>query len=73
MDQEAARAAVRVTLAVMERLSRRTRSAADDLVAQMLRANEARIAAAVADLLGGPQPPTDEQIGAALQRVGIDA
>jgi hypothetical protein len=68
-----ARAAVRTTLAVLARLARRTRTPADDLLAQMLRANEDRIVAAVTDLLAQPgQPPSDDDISAALKRVGID-
>jgi hypothetical protein len=68
-----ARAAVRTTIAVLARLARRTRTPADDLLAQMLRANEDRIVAAVTDLLAQPgQPPSDDDIAAALKRVGID-
>jgi hypothetical protein len=74
MDPEAARTAVRATLAVLDRLTRRTRTQADDLMAQVLRANADRIAAAVAELLAAPrQPPTDDDITAALKRVGLDA
>ena len=73
MDPNAARAAVRTTLAVMARLSRRTRTPADDLLAQMLRANEDRLVTAVADLLAqSQQPPSDDDVAAALKRVGID-
>jgi hypothetical protein len=68
-----ARAAVRTTVAVLARLARRTRTPADDLLAQMLRANEDRIVAAVTDLLAQPgQPPSDDDIATALKRVGID-
>ena len=74
MDQDAVRTAVRTTLLVLERLTRRTRTPADDLMAQMLRANESRIIAVVAELLESPrQPPSSDEITAALQRVGIDA
>jgi hypothetical protein len=74
MDLKAAQAAVRATLMVMERLARRTRSPADDLVSQMLRANEARLVDAVATLLtAADSPPTDDQVTEALRRVGIHA
>ena len=73
MDPNAARAAVRTTLAVLARLARRTRTPADDLLAQMLRANEDRLVEAVADLLAqAGQPPGDDDIAAALKRVGIE-
>ena len=73
MDPNAARTAVRTTLAVLGRLARRTRTPADDLLAQMLRANEDRLVEAVADLLAQvDQPPGDDDIAAALKRVGIE-
>jgi len=72
MDQTDARTAVRATLAVMARIARRTRTPADDMLTQMLRANEDRLVEAVADLLAQKgQPPSDDDIAAALNRVGI--
>jgi hypothetical protein len=74
MSQDAARTAVRATLVVLDRLARRTRTPADNLMAQMLRANEDRLVEVVATLMASPtQPPTEEEVGAALKRVGIDA
>lgn len=72
MDRREAQLAVRTTLAVLVRLARKTRTAADDLMVTILQANEERIVDAVVQLsavAGGP--PTDEQITAALQSVGI--
>jgi hypothetical protein len=73
MGREAVQTAVRTTLAVLVRVAGRTRSQADDLMTQILCANEGRIVAAVERLLADPQqPPTDEQITAALRDVGIN-
>jgi hypothetical protein len=72
MDQTAVRTAVRATFAVMARIARRTRTPADDLLTQMLRANEDRLVEAVADLVAQQgQPPSDDDVAAALDRVGI--
>jgi hypothetical protein len=72
MTDDEARTAVRATLAVMARLAERTRTSADDLLVQLLRANEAKLTAAVLDLAKDPvQPPTPERIAAALAAVGI--
>jgi hypothetical protein len=72
MNQDVAHTAVRATLAVLERLAKRTRTPADDLLFQMLRANEGRLVDAVASLIAEPdQPPTDDRVAAALQHVGI--
>ena len=74
MDRAAIQTAVRTTLAVLCRVAARTRSQADDLMTQVLCANEAKIVEAVERLLAAQQqqtPPTDEQIAAALKAVGI--
>ena len=72
MDRAAVQTAVRTTLAALRRVAGRTRSQADDLLIQILSANEGRIVEAVEKLLADPQqPPTDEQIAAALKDVGI--
>jgi len=74
MTDDEVRTAVRATLAVLTQLAQRTRTPADDLLLQLLRQNEARLTAAVADLLRDPaQPPTAERVAAALAVVGIRA
>jgi hypothetical protein len=74
MTDDEVRTAVRATLAVLTQLAQRTRTPADDLLLQLLRQNEARLTAAVADLLRDPaQPPTAERVAAALAAVGIRA
>jgi|GEM_PF-5497638 len=71
-DDESARVAVRATLAVMAKLAERTRTAADDILIQLLRANEPKLTDAVAELLQDKvQPPSNERIAAALAHVGI--
>lgn len=71
MTEDEARVAVRATLAVMTRLAGKTRTAADDLLLQILRSNEAKLAAAVLDLTRDPTPPSPERVAAALANVGI--
>jgi hypothetical protein len=66
------RAAVRATLAVVGRLAGCTRTPADDLLAVILRANEAKLADAVAELLkDSDKPLTADRVAAALQGVGV--
>ena len=58
----------------MSRLAERTRTAADDILIQLLKANEPKLTEAVADLLKDKvQPPSNERIAAALAAVGIRA
>ena len=72
MEREQVRQVVRTTLLLVERLSRRTRTQADDLMAGLLRANEDRLVDAVLALLAaGDDPPTDAQVVAALAQVGL--
>jgi hypothetical protein len=72
MTEDEVRTAVRAMLAVMERLAGRTRSAADDMLIQILKSNEAKLTAAVAELVKDPvQPPSPERVAAALGSVGI--
>jgi len=72
MTEDEVRAAVRATLAVVARLAETTRSTADDLLMQIVRSNEAKVAAVVAELVKDPaQPPSREQLSAALAAVGI--
>jgi hypothetical protein len=74
MDRAVIETAVRTTLATLSRIAGRTRSQADDVMTQILCSNEGRIVEAVERLLAAPdQPPTDEQIAAALRDVGINA
>ena len=74
MKDDEARVAVRATLAVMARLAERTRTAADDILIQLLKANEPKLTEAVADLLKDKvQPPSNERVAAALAAVGIRA
>jgi hypothetical protein len=75
MNRAAIRTVVRTTTAVMDRLAQSTQLPADDLMVQLLRANEERIVTVVAALLAMPKQkkPTDEDIVAALKEVGIEA
>ena len=73
MTEDEARTTVRATLAVMARLAEKTRTSADDLLIQILRNNEARLAAAVLELTKDPSPPTPERVTAALTAAGIRA
>jgi hypothetical protein len=71
-EDESARVAVRATLAVMAKLSERTRTPTDDILIQLLKANEPKLTDAVAELLQDKvQPPSNERIAAALSHVGI--
>jgi hypothetical protein len=72
MEREQVRTVVRTTLLVQARLSRRTRTLADDLMTSILQANEERIVDAVLKLLASPeQPPTEQQVVEAIEAVGI--
>jgi len=72
MSEAEARTAVQATLAVMARIAEGTRTPADDLLIQILRTSEAKLAAAVRNLANDPvQPPTPERIAAALTSAGI--
>jgi hypothetical protein len=71
MTEDEARTTVRATLAVMTRLAEKTRTSADDVLIQILRANESRLAAAVLELTTDPTPPTPERVAAALAAAGI--
>jgi hypothetical protein len=72
MTEDEARAAVRVTLAIMARLAERTRTGADDVLVQILSSNETKLTAAVVELMKDPvQPPSPERVAAALAVVGI--
>lgn len=72
MTEDEARVAVRTTFAVLTRLAATTRTQADDLLLQMLQANETKLTRAVQELANDPvQPPPAERITAALAHVGI--
>jgi hypothetical protein len=72
MDRESVRLVVRTTLILMARLAKRTRTQADDLMTSILQVNEDRLVDAVMQLVhSADQPPTDEQVVQALERVGI--
>jgi hypothetical protein len=72
MDRESVQVAIRATLLLLDRLSQRTRTPADDLLMSILQRNEDRLIEAVLRLLSSPvQPPTDEQVVEALASVGI--
>jgi hypothetical protein len=71
MNQDEVRVVVRATLAVVERIAKRTRTQADDLLAAMLVANEKRIADAVLKLSALPDGPSEERTAEALRSVGI--
>ena len=66
------RAVVRTTLLILARISRQTRTPADDLMTAILQANEERIVDAVLLLQASPnQPPTEQQVVEAIESVGI--
>ena len=72
MTEDEVRPAVRAMLAVLERLAGRTRTAADDLLVQILKSNEAKLTVVVAELVKDPdQPSSPERVTAALAAVGI--
>lgn len=72
MEKEELTSAIRATLAVLAALAKKTRTQADDLLVTILRANETRLIEAVRVLMNDPnQPPSDEQVSAALATVGI--
>jgi hypothetical protein len=72
MTEPEVRGTVRATLAVLTQLAARTRTPADDLLVQILTANESRLTGVVLDLLNDPvQPPTPERVTAALAAAGI--
>jgi hypothetical protein len=72
MTEDEARTAVRTTLALMAKIAERTRTAADDLLIQIVRQNEAKLAMAVIELSKDTvQPPSAERMTAALLAVGI--
>jgi hypothetical protein len=60
-----------IMLRVLTQLAKTTRTPVDDALAAILRANEARLAEAVAELVEAGEPVTDEQIARALKKVGI--
>lgn len=72
MSKDEVTTVVRATLAVFARLAAQTRSQADDLLMNIWKANEAKLAEAVLALVQDPQqPPTAERVTAALAAVGI--
>lgn len=73
MTNDEARTAVRTTIAVMAQLAGCTRTVADDLLVQLLKSNEAKLTAAVIELLKDQTPPTAERMSEALAAVGIKA
>lgn len=72
MDRDDVKKVVGVTLLTLTRITKRTRTQADDLMASILQANESRLVDAIVKLLESPdQPPTEEQVVAALKSVGM--
>ena len=72
MDSTEIRAIVRTTLAVIEQITTRTRTPADDALIRILKGNLEKLATAVESLAREPiQPPTPEQVKAALEAVGV--
>ena len=74
MDRDNVKTVVRATLTLTARIAKRTRTQADDLLTSILQANEERLVDAVVALLSetGGQPPTEDQVVQALQRVRIE-
>ena len=74
MTEEEARIAIRTTFSVLARVAAKTRTQADDLMLQMLQANETKLVSAVHSLANDSvQPPSAERVSAALAQVGIRA
>ena len=73
MERAEVKKVVAVTLALLRRIAQRTRTAADDLLAAILQANEERLVDAVMELLKESAAPTEEQVTRALLQVGIKA
>ncbi|MSR51767.1 MAG: hypothetical protein EXS09_00570 [Gemmataceae bacterium] len=74
MTEDEARIAVRTTFAVLARMAAKTRTQADDLLLQMLQANESKLVSAVHSLANDPvQPPAAHRVADALAEVGIRA
>jgi hypothetical protein len=72
MDSTEIRSVVRTTLAVIEQITTRTRTPADDALVRILKGNLDKLAAAVESLSREPeQPPAPERVKAALEAVGI--
>lgn len=72
MDRNNVRTVVRVTVATLARVSRQTRTPADDLMVAIVKKNEDRIVDAVVKLVSaGGDGPTEAQITEALESVGI--
>jgi hypothetical protein len=71
MTEDEARVAIRATLAVMTALAQKTRTAADDVLLQILKSNEAKLATAVLALTRDPTSPSPERVAAALAAAGI--
>lgn len=73
-NREDVRTVVRVTLAVLKRIARQTRTQTDDLMVSILAVNEERIVEAVLQLSkGGDRLPTEAEVAEALTQVGIRA
>jgi hypothetical protein len=72
MDSTEVRRVVQTTLAVIEQITTRTRTPADDALIRILKGNLDKLAAAVESLTREPeQPPAVERVKAALEAVGI--
>jgi hypothetical protein len=67
------RSVVQIMLRVLARIAKSTRTPADDMLVAMLRGNEARLIDAVTQVAEECKDgaATDEQVAAALKRVGI--
>ena len=73
MNRDDVRTTVRATMLVLDKITKRTRTQADDLMLSILRTNEDRIVDAVVRLTADTgQPPTDTQVVEALKSVGIN-
>jgi len=74
MTREEVQTTVRTTLIALARIAQRTRTPVDDVMVQILRSNEARLVEAVVAVLGSSkQPPSEDAIVQALEKVGIHA
>lgn len=74
MNRDNVKIVVHSTLLMVLQIARRTRTQADDLLAQMLQANEERLVDAVIKLLAEPErTPTEVEVIEALKGVGIKA
>jgi hypothetical protein len=71
VDKQEIGAVVGLMLRALGQIAKTTRTPADDMLVAIVRANETRLAEAVALLKEAGEPVTDQQVVEALKKVGI--